>query len=494
MTDIAEGAASTKVSAGEDSGFVWSAAHTVILLTVCAAQLLENVDVTIVNVALPKIQSGLDISPSNLQWIVNAYAVLFGGFLLLGGRVGDLVGKRRVFVSGVALFTVASFASGIASNAGILVSARAVQGFAAAFVSPMTLAIIATTFPEGAPRNKAFGVWGAITGISTSLGVTLGGVLTDSIGWRWIFFINIPVGLFIIIAALRYLNSDSGARTRGGFDAPGAFASTAGIGLLCYTFVQTNDHSWGSARTVVLLVVSVGLLAFFLVQEKWIAKEPLVPLTLFANRSVTGANIVAVLVGSGLLAMFYFISLYEQEVLHYSALKTGISYLPLTFTLTACAFLAPMLIPKVGIRWTLVLGCAVAVVGLVLFARVGAEGGLWSDVIGPSLVVSPGLALTFIPMTLAAVAGVAMSQTGVASGLVNSSRTAGSALGLAVIVTLATSRTNHLLSEGQDTANSLTGGFRLGFAISAGLMAAAAIASLLLFSDGVQAEAAEASG
>jgi EmrB/QacA subfamily drug resistance transporter len=463
--------------------FAWGKRQTVALLILCLAQLVELIDITIVNVALPTMGRALGFSQSDLPWVVNAYIVLFGGLLLLGGRSGDLLGQRRVFLSGILAFTVASLASGLAQSASMLIVTRAVQGLAAAFVSPMTLAMIASAFPEGTPRNRALAAWGAVGGISGSLGVTLGGVLASGPGWRWIFLVNIPVGLSIMALGPRYLNADRPARTHRTFDMAGAVSATAGVIILAYAVSQTSSQPWGSARTITLLAAAGVLIAIFALHEIRFAKEPLIPFSIFSNRSVRGANLVGVLVGGSMFATFYFFSLYQQQVLHYSALKTGLAYLPLTVTLMAFAAITPLLMPRFGVRWLLALGGVIGAAGTFMFAHDSPTGGLWTDVIAPSLVVAPGLALTFVPMTLAAVAGVSSADTGIASGLANVSRTVGGALGLAIITAIASERAASLLRAGHAVSAALSDGFRLGFTISACLLAASGIAAALLFRD-----------
>jgi EmrB/QacA subfamily drug resistance transporter len=381
----------------------------------------------------------------------------------------------------VAVFTVASLASGLAQNADTLISTRAFQGFSAAFVSPMTLAIIATTFPEGKARNRAMAIWGAIAGISGSLGVTIGGLIAGGPGWRWIFFVNIPIGIFMLLAAPRYLAADRPARRHNSFDAVGAASVTAGIGLLAYAVSQVGQHPWGSARTIGLLIGSAALLAYFIVHETWVATEPLVPFSIFSNRSVSGANVMGVLVGASIFGMFFFFSLYLQQVLHYSALKTGLVYLPLTGSLMVFAAVAPALVPRIGVRYVLFIGALVAAAGMLLFARDTPTGGFGRDVLLPSLVAGPGLALTFVPMTIAAVAGIPSGMTGLASGLANVSRVVGGAVGLAVVTSVATTHTAHLLSTGHSAQSALSDGFRLGFLIGAGVMLGAAVAALVMF-------------
>lgn len=463
-----------------EPAFKWTVAHTVALVVLCCAQLIESLDVTVVNVALPAIREDVGFSESGLQWVVSAYTVMFGGFLLLGGRSGDLFGKRRIFVWGLGLFAASSILTGLAQSADFMVTGRALQGVSAAFVSPMTLAMIAVIFPEGWARNRAFGVWGTVTGISTSLGVIMGGLLTSGPGWRWIFFVNFPIVVALLVGALRYLPRDNRRATLRGFDFVGAMLVSAGTGTAVFACAQAANESWLSARTLGMLGASVGLLVGFIVYELKVARQPIVIFSIFRNRSVAGANIVAVFVGAALLSMFFCLSLYEQQVMGFSALKTGLSYLPLTAMLTLFAFAGPALVPKIGIRSVLVLGCLTATAGLVLFATASPGGGLFRNVILPSLVAGPGLALTFIPMSMAAVTGVGEADAGLASGVANMTRTLGGAVGLAIIATVASSRTLDRLDSGRTAVEATSDGFSLGFVLCACLMGCAAIASWAL--------------
>jgi EmrB/QacA subfamily drug resistance transporter len=466
-----------------EMSFAWTRTHIVALLILLLAQLLEFIDITVVNVALPTMRTDLGFSQTTLQWVVNAYTVCFGGFLLLGGRAGDLLGKRRVLLGGIALFTAASLASGLAQNANTLITTRALQGLSCAFVSPMTLALIAVHFPEGKPRNLALGLYGGIAGISSALGVTIGGLLVSGPGWRWIFFVNIPVGLLILAAAPRYVKADRPSHRHRRFDLLGALTATAGVGLLAYAVSQTNEHTWGSGRTIALLASAAALLVYLVIHETSIASEPLIPMSIFKNRSVTGANVIGTLWFGALFSTFYFLSLYEQQVLHYSALKTGLAYLPLCAIFIPFTAIAPVLVPRVGVRVILAVGSMIAIGGLLLLARISPHGDLWRDVIAPTLVLGSGLALLFVPTTIAAVAGVLPSQTGLASGLSLVTRNVGAAVVLAVLATLATNRTDHLLLTGHAINAALTDGFTLGFTISAALMGVSVLAALLLFRD-----------
>jgi EmrB/QacA subfamily drug resistance transporter len=461
--------------------FTWSSSNVIVLVVLCLAPLLEYIDMTVVNVALPTIKADLGFALPDLQWVINAYTIAFGGFFLLAGRTGDLFGRRRVFLAGVAAFTLASLASGLAPGPGLLIGARAVQGLAAAFVVPLTLAMIAVTFPEGKPRNIALTAWGTTTAISASLGLVAGGLLVTGPGWRWIFYVNLPVGVLILLASWRYLQDDRRARRHRKFDAAAAVTSTAGLGLLTYAVVETDTHPWDSARTIGLLAGAGVLLAYFVVRELVFAAEPLLPFSLLRNRAVAGANTVSALSGAGLVSVFYFVTLYQQQVLHYSALKTGLAYLPLTGVFMVVAGLGPVLIPRIGIRYVTAAGSLISAGSLVLLTRITPSGTLLGSVILPTMIFGAGLAVFYIPMTVAAVYRVPSERTGVASALVHVTRTVGGAVGLAVISTVVTGRISHEAAAGKPAGDALSAGFRLAFVITAALLAAAAVFALAIF-------------
>jgi EmrB/QacA subfamily drug resistance transporter len=465
---------------GAETGFTWSTSHTVALVVLCFAQLLDTVDITIVNVALPTLRTDLGFSATSLEWVVNAYIVLFGGFLLLGGRAGDILGRRRVFLAGIAVFGLASIAAGAAQDATTMVIARGAQGVAGAFIAAMTLSILATIFPEGPARNKAMGIWGTTAGISGALGVTLGGLFVAGPGWRWIFLMNIPICALILLAGIRYLEADRPAHHHRRFDLAGAISVTAGATLLAYAVAQTTTHSWGSGRTIALLAASAVLLGYFAIHETLVAKDPLFSFSLFKNRSVTGANAVQTLIATASWSMFYFLTLYEQNVLHYSALKTGVIYLPLAFTLLIASGLGPALVPLVGIRTVVATGAVIGAAGMVMFARLSPTGS-YGSVIWASIVFATGFAIIFVPINIAAVSGVPPERTGVAAALLNVSRQVGGAIGFAIVVTVATSHTDTLLGRGQSSGEALTHGFRLGYLVCAAVLGAAVLAALALF-------------
>ena len=457
--------------------FEWTRRHVVALIVLCLAALLDTLDVTVVNVAMPAIRNSLGFSEGGLAWMVNAYMVPFGGFLLLAGRVGDMLGRRRVLLAGTGVFTVASAASGLAPNATVMVITRAAEGLAAAFVVPMTLALLASLFPAGSARNRAFGVWGGISATAGTLGLIFGGLLVSSIGWRWIFFVNVPVGVLVMILATRALPPDVSHGRQHGFDAIGALTVTAGASLLAYAIVR---DAWHTPATVASFAGAAVLLGYFVIHELLVASDPLLPMSLWRNPSVTGANVIGVLFSSAIFAMFYSTTLYMQQVLHYSALRTGLAYIPLGLAILITAGISPQVVRALGVRLTSVLGAVIAVAGLVLFTRVPAGGHLVTDVIVPETVVGLGGGLVLIPTSIAAMSGVPATRSGVASALLNASRQLGGALGLATISTIVTNRTAAFITSGVSVPVAMTDGFHAGFAASAGLVAASVLAAAAL--------------
>jgi len=464
--------------------FRWTRGSVIALVVLCLAALLDVIDGTVVNVAMPAIKNDLHFSEGGLAWVVNAYMVPFGGLLLLGGRVGDLLGRRRTLLVGTVVFTAASLLSGLAQQAGALVAARALQGAASGFVVPMTMAMLAAVFPAGPARNRAFAVWGGSSAAGGTLGLVLGGLLVTGVGWRWIFLVNIPVGIFVFVASLRHLPADRpAARTDRRFDAVGALTVTAGASLLAYAVVQTDAHGWASARTIGLLGTAAALIGYFVIHEGLVARSPLVPLALWSNRSVTGANLVSVLQGSSLFAMFYSTTLYMQQVLHYSAMRTGLAYLPMGVTIIVSAGLGPVLVPRIGVRYVAILGSAGTATGLFLLTRISPDSGLFLGVIVPTVVIGIGAGVVFFGTSVAALAGVPNERHGVASALLNVSRQLGGALGLAAIATVVTSRTADALHAGAAPLTALTDGFERGFMVSTGLMAATVLIAFFLLRD-----------
>jgi EmrB/QacA subfamily drug resistance transporter len=444
------------------------------LILLCVAQFVVVLDASIVNVALPTIGDALGFSESNLPWVVNAYVLTFGGFLLLGGRMADLLGRRRVFMGGLVLFALASLAGGLATTSGQLIAARAVQGLGAAILSPAALSIVTTTFKDGAERNKALGVWGAVAGSGGAAGVLLGGALTDGLGWEWVLWVNVPIG--IAAAALAPVLLEESRREGIGrhFDFTGAFTITAGLSVLVYALVDANSAGWGSARTIGLLALAAALLIGFVVTERR-AVAPLVPFQIFRLRTLTGANVVGVLVGASLFSMFFFISLYMQQVLGYSAIKAGLSYLPLAVSIIVAAGIASQLVTKVGFKNVLAAGMVLIAAGLIWFSQVSVDGSFTTDILGPSLLAAFGLGFAFVPVTIAAVSGVPDHEAGLASGLINTSQQVGGALGLAILSAISTS-----VIAGSHSPADLTEGFRQAFLAGAGFAVLGLLATIFM--------------
>jgi len=449
------------------------------LILLAAAQFVVVLDASIVNVALPTIGKALDFSQENLSWVVNAYVLTFGGFLLLGGRMADLLGRRRVFMGGLLLVAVASLLAGFAATEGQLIAARAAQGLGAAIISPAALSIVTTTFKDGAERNKALGAWGAVAGAGGAAGVLLGGILTDGLGWEWVLWVNVPVSLAAFALAPRLIMESRATNETRAFDVAGAVSVTAALSLLVYAVVDAESAGWGSAKTLSLIALSLALAAAFVVIERR-SRNPLVPFSIFRIRTLTGANVVGILVGASLFSMFFFISLYMQQVLGYSAIHAGLSYLPLALTIMASAGIASGLVTKVGYKPVLVIGLAFIVAGLVWFSRISVGGGFLEDILGPSLLAAVGLGFSFVTTTIAAVSGVEEEESGLASGLINTSQQVGGALGLAILSTIATSHTEGLVESGDGLKPALTDGFQIAFLGGAGFAAVGIILTLVL--------------
>jgi EmrB/QacA subfamily drug resistance transporter len=449
------------------------------LILLAAAQFVVVLDASIVNVALPTIGKALDFSQENLAWVVNAYVLTFGGFLLLGGRMADLLGRRRVFMGGLLLVAVASLAAGFSATEGQLIAARAAQGLGAAIISPAALSIVTTTFKDGAERNKALGAWGAVAGAGGAVGVLLGGILTDGLGWEWVLWVNVPVSLIAFALSPRLLMESRATDEARAFDVAGAVSITAALSLLVYAVVDAESAGWGSTKTLSLIAVSLILFAAFVFIEQR-SRKPLVPFSIFRIRTLTGANVVGILVGASLFSMFFFISLYLQQVLGYSAIHAGLSYLPLALTIMASAGIASGLVTKSGYKPVLVIGLTFIVVGLVWFSRVSVGGGFLTDILGPSLLAAVGLGFSFVTTTIAAVSGVEEEESGLASGLINTSQQVGGALGLAILSTFATSHTEGLIESGHGLKPALTEGFRIAFLGGAAFAALGIVLTLVL--------------
>jgi EmrB/QacA subfamily drug resistance transporter len=446
------------------------------LVVVCFGQFMVILDATIVNVALPSIQTDLDLSTEQLQWIVNSYTLLFGGFLLLGGRAADLLGRRALFLAGLAVFSAASFVNALANTGEVLIIARGVQGLGAALISPAALSIITTTFSEGEERTKAMGVWGAIAGAGGAFGLLIGGVLTDVLSWPWIFLVNIPIGVGTALAALRFVPESRGQMAHRRFDLAGAISVTSGLLVLVYAIVRAQVKGWGSLHTIGLSALAVALLAAFVVIERR-SVAPLVRLGLLRVRTLATANSVLFVVVGGLFGMFFFASLYVQQILGYSPLKAGFAFLPVTIGIIVGAGLASsVLIKRFGVKPTVLAGMSLAAIGLVVLAATTKVDGSYLGILFGLVPMSLGMGCTFVPLTLVATTGIDSEDAGLASGLFNTFQQVGGALGLAVLSTLASDRTTSYLTglghrpSAHDQASGLVEGFQLAFTVSAGLM------------------------
>jgi EmrB/QacA subfamily drug resistance transporter len=467
-----------------------------VLVLVCLAQFMVVLDATIVNVALPSIQADLEMSEADLQWVVNAYTLMFGGFLLLGGRAGDLVGRKRVFLAGLILFSVASLLCALAPSSELLILARGLQGLGAALVSPAALSIITTTFQEGAERTKAMGVWAAIAVGGGAVGLVLGGVLVDALSWPWIFFVNVPVGILTFALALRHVPESKDAHAHTSFDIAGAVTVTAGLIALVYGIVKAQEKGWGSAHTFAFGALAVALLVAFVIIERR-SPEPLVRLSIFSIRTVRAANVAMLLVAAGLFSMFFFNTLYVQRVLGYSALEAGLAFLPFTAGIIVGSALSQALIPRLGAREVPLVGLALAVVGMLLFLRLEPGGTYVGDLLPGIVFCSVGMGLVFVPVTLIATSGIPADDAGLASGLFNTSQQIGGALGLAVLSTLAASTTTDALASSggrpsqAEQAQALVDGFHVAYIGSAVLLGTSAVLlALLLRRKDVEAVAA----
>jgi EmrB/QacA subfamily drug resistance transporter len=480
----------TQASVGDQDRRRWWA-----LALIVVAQFMVVLDVAIVNVALPSIRTDLGFSQESLQWVITAYAIFFGGVLLLGGRLSDLLGRRRLFIVGLAIFTIFSLLDGLAWSEGSLIAFRALQGLGAALLSPAALSILTTTFQEGRERNVALGIWGAASGSGGAAGVLLGGALTSALNWSWIFFINVPVGVAVMAASpflLRESRADLGHRR---FDFAGAASITAGLMLLVYALTRATQHGWATAATVGLLAASAALIAaFFLIELR--SKAPLLPLGIFRNRTLTASNVSGLLLGGAIFAQFFLLTLYMQEVLHYSALKTGVAYIGLTLTIIVFSAVSQALVTRVGIRKILPVGLGLSTAALVLFAQLPVDGDYFSDLFPAFMISGLGLALAFVPMSIGALTGVKEAEAGIASGLINTTQQIGGAIGVAVATTVATTFTTRYV-DAHDGTNAFSGaalthGFQIGFYVLAALAALGAVLSaVLLESKPVEPEEAE---
>jgi EmrB/QacA subfamily drug resistance transporter len=456
---------------------------TAVLALLCVAQFMVVLDVAIVNVALPSIRHSLGFSQTALQWVVNAYALTFAGFLLLGGRLGDLFGRRRLFMIGLSAFTVSSLFCGVAQSEGILIAARAVQGLSAALLSPATLSLLTTTFPEGPQRTRAMGAWSAMAAAGGVAGALISGIVTNYLSWRWIFFINVPIGLLALAVAGTVLAADDRRRERRRLDLLGALIGTSGLVLLVFGITQVASHGWGSVAVLIPIVAGVLALCAFAIIEWRVAAEPLLPLGLFRMRSLSAANAAVFLVTSSMFATWFFMTLYLQNVLGYDALKAGLAFLPAGFAVVLGTQLSARLIARIGPRVLLLAGPLIIAAGLLWFAQLPGRGSYGVHVLGPSVVTMLGFGMAFVPLTMSAVAGVSRAEAGIASGVFQTSRQVGGAVGLAVLATIAATRTKAVLATGPVThgavRSALTAGYTRAFMVAAIAAAIAAVVGLL---------------
>ncbi len=448
------------------------------LALLCAVQFMVILDVAIVNVALPSIQADLGFSQQNLQWVISAYALVFGGFLLLGGRTADLLGRRRVFIGGTIVFTLGSLLCGLAWSEASLIGARAIQGLGAAAITPAALSILVTTFKEGRERNIALGAWGAVGGFGAAAGVLFGGILTDLLSWEWIFFVNVPVGL-VALALTPVLLSESLDKHGQGFDALGAILVTAGLSIFVLGITQGREWGWSSPETIGVFTASAVLLVGFVLWELR-AKDPLVPFSIFRLQTLTAANAVGFILGTAMFAMFLMLTLYMQQVLGYSPLETGVGYLAVAGTAIIWANVAAAAVNRFGVKPALVFGMSLMTVGLLYFTQVSVGGSYWTDLFPGFLIIGMGLPFAFVPVTIAAVAGTKPGEAGLASGLINTAQQIGGAVGIAILSTIAVSTTSDEVASGTQTAFALTDGFQAAFWAGAVIAFAGVLVSLFL--------------
>jgi EmrB/QacA subfamily drug resistance transporter len=449
------------------------------LVLICVAQFMVVLDVSIVNVALPSIKTALDFSESGLQWVISAYALLAGGFLLLGGRVADILGRRRMFVFGLVVFTTGSLLCGLAWSDSVLIAFRGLQGFGAAFVAPAALSLITALFEEGPDRNKALGVMGAVSGSGAAFGVLLGGVLTSQLSWEWIFFVNVPVGIATMALTLFVIPESHAELGHRRFDFAGATVVTASLIALTYAIVKATDYGWGSGRTIgVLAAALAGLLLFLAIEAR--SRSPLMPLRIWLNQTLAGANVVGFMIGASIFAMFFILSLYMQQVLGYSALKAGVAYLACALTVVFAAGIAGKLVTVFGVRRMLASGLLISAIGLYYFTHVSADGSYWADLFPGFVIAAIGLGFSFVPVTIAALSGVSNRDAGLASGLINVSQQIGGALGTAIVTSVAVSRFNHLTDLGRPEGIALTSGFQRAFWVSLGFCVVGFLATLVM--------------
>jgi EmrB/QacA subfamily drug resistance transporter len=467
------------------------------LALIVVAQFMVVLDVAIVNVALPSIKTDLHFSEVSLQWVITAYAIVFGGFLLLGGRLADLLGRRRLFLVGLAVFTIFSLLDGLAWSEGSLIAFRSLQGLGAAMLSPAALSILTTTFTEGSERNLALGVWGAASGSGGAAGVLLGGALTSGLNWSWIFFVNVPVGIAVMALTPFLLRESRADLHHRHFDFAGAASITGGLMLLVYAMTRAAQHGWGTAETIGLLTASAALIGTFFVIEAR-SHAPLLPLRIFRLRTLTASNVSGLLMGGAIFAQFFLLTLYMQQVLHYSALKTGLAYIGLTLTIIVFSGVAQAAVTRIGIRKVLPVGFALSTGALVWFARLPVDGHYFSNLFPPFIISGLGLALAFVPMSIGALTGVREADAGIASGLINTTQQVGGAIGTAVATTVATTFTAHYVTAhagvGAFSGAALTHGFQIAFYVLAGIAAVGTVLAAVMLESHPAAEETEAEG
>ena len=447
------------------------------LLLLCGIQFMDVADTSIVNVALPSIQHDLHFSQQNLQWVASGYLLTYGGFLLLGGRAADLLGRRRVLVAGLAWFALCSLAGGVANSQGVLIGARIAQGVGAAIMAPAALSILTTSFSEGKDRNTALGVWGAISAIGAAVGVSLGGLLSEGPGWRWVLFVNLPIVALSLLATFRLLPGERRHSPGGEFDLRGAVLATGGMLLLVFALIRAPVVGWGSTQTILELGGAAALLVAFAANELR-ARTPLFPFTIFRVKGLVAADVTQLVAFAGFLTMFFFVTLYMQEVLHFSPIQAGLAYLPVTAAFAISAGISTQLINRIGTRPVIVGGALIAAGGIYWLSRVPVHGAYTTNVLPGLLTMPLGAGAVFVGVTIAANAGVPSHQAGLAAALLNAARQVGSALGLAIFSAIATSRTQHLLATHTHKAAALTAGYQRALLVSSIFVLAAAIIAL----------------
>jgi EmrB/QacA subfamily drug resistance transporter len=460
------------------------------LAVLAVAYLMVVLDVSIVNVALPSIQKSLHFSTSGLEWVVSGYALTFGGFLLLGGRSGDLLGRRRVFMAGLLLFAFFSLLCGLAVSPAMLIATRALQGAAGAVLSPSVFSIVSVTFKEGSERNTALGILGAIAGSGAAIGLLLGGVLTEYVGWEWIFFVNVPIGLGVFLIVPRVVRESRAPDLMRHFDVAGAVTVTGGLMLLVYGLTRAPNVGWVSVETIGSFVGSAVLLAAALIIEQR-SRSPLIDLKIFRRRTLTGANVIGLLLGTILFGMFFLLTLYQQDVLGFSPLRTGINSLAVALSVIAASTVSQALVTRVGVRPILMVGMALIGAGLLYYTQISVNGSYVTDLLPGFLLTGIGLGFAFVPVSIAALTGVTSREAGLASGLITTSQQIGGGIGLAILISVSTTRTNNLLSTGVATPTALTDGFKLAFWVAVGFAVVSVLATAVLLRPGKSGVAKE---